>query len=160
MVLVRSAQRTLAFRAEPTGSMAGIESLHVLIASWAREIAQPAASVLTPDVGGALWLRQLRIIDLAGLCDREIAKLLKHPHRLSELILDRKPTFVQFHANAAVISGLPDSPRFKREYLPIAEAPDSVASQIAGRPIVSGIYVHRDHAPAPEVLDRWRRASR
>jgi hypothetical protein len=157
VVLVRATTRTLAFREQPPVPMSDVEAFQRRIAGWADELAVPDASVLTPDVGGALWLRRLRVIDLAGLCDAEIARLIGDPQRLAECLLARKPTFVTFHGNWAVLSGLPGLAAFERDYVPIAEAPDPLASRIAGRMIASGVYVRRAHAPDARVLERWRK---
>ncbi len=58
------------------------------------------ASLLAPDLGGTLYYSNLRVYDLAGLCDRDIAKTYYLNNQLArtKLIFEEiKPTFIHAH---------------------------------------------------------------
>ncbi|MCR9247656.1 MAG: hypothetical protein NXI31_21735 [bacterium] len=163
VALVRATDRMLNFRQNPTVPMTSILELNERFVSWAADLELPnakRASVLAADMGGALWLDKLDMMDLAGLCDPEFARLLGTPEACAEVALARKPTFIEFHSDIARRCGLPDSSAFRRDYLPIVEQEDDYATRAAGRPIRTGFYVRRALAPPPEVIDRWRQSLR
>ncbi|MFT4515907.1 MAG: hypothetical protein ACI91B_004628 [Planctomycetota bacterium] len=157
-LVARNAISITRFANEPTTPLASVAQRHLVLAAWAQQLAVADVSALVPDVGGPLWLAKLRIIDLYGLCDANIAKLLGDPDRLADHILnDRKPTFIEFHGDAAQLSGLPRSPMFRRDYLPILESAAGTEPPSLDRPATSGVYVRREYAPPPSVLAAWRR---
>jgi len=87
------------------------------------------ATVLLADVGGTLLTAELRVIDLAGLIDRDIAELRAQddPVLLAEFILtELQPTFIRIHGPWATSSGLPDEPRFTTDYAELVPGRDYV----------------------------------
>ena len=99
------------------------------------------ASLLVPDLGGTLLVSDLTVIDLAGLADREIARLRGDDERaeLADYILTRlRPTFIHIHGPWVRNSGLDRDPRLRSDYVPLVAGED---------------YVRRD-ALTPDAMTR------
>ena len=146
-LLANYALRAARFSAAPTVPLQEVQGhfdRHFPV--WASLLNRPDAEVLIPDIGGALWSGRLHIVDLAGLIDRRIGSLLGRDRRaIAELVLeDLRPTFVSMHGNHAWWSGLPEDPRFHRDYAGIATWIDSVVREERNVDIVVGHFVRRD----------------
>jgi hypothetical protein len=122
-------------------------------------------SLLTADVGGALLLDDVFIVDLGMLTDRVIADSLgeARPHadlrRFHEYILvDRKPIFLELRAYHSWIAHFDDDPRFRRDYVPIREYLDGWIRQRYGIDSWSGDYVRRDAIQENNVVLRQMQA--
>lgn len=109
------------------------------------------ASVLTPDLGGALLDSRLRVYDLAGLCDRTIAASLSRGdyERFYRYVFDEtRPTFIHTHGTFTRWSRLYESPRFAQDYVALNEVADGPAAWRAmwrgAPPAWAGDYVRRD----------------
>ncbi|MCB9884315.1 MAG: hypothetical protein H6838_02420 [Planctomycetes bacterium] len=134
--------RAARFQNDPTVPMADVEAFHARVADWAAAHSLRDISVMTADVGGALWLARHRIVDLAGLCDAEIARRIGRREDLSELVLARRPTFVELHGHFANTGNLGTSATFRDAYVPIEQAAPDAALRAPG-----SFYLRRDHAP-------------
>lgn len=147
------AARTLAFADNPT---VPLERVQVLASAY-NDLADllgagNSASILTPDLGGALLESRLRIYDLAGLCDRRIAVALSRGDRadIREYVYSElKPTFIRMHGAFVRASTLHDDPRFVRDYVAIHEDFGAPAGwdalwQAQAAPAWAGDYVRRD----------------
>lgn len=122
--------------------------------SLAHSVAEP--SLLAPDLGGLLLAAdRLRVFDLAGLCDKEIARtLMRDPRGFHDYVFERlRPSFIHAHGAWADWASLHSDPRFERDYVPLHEI-----WQPAGQPPISGEehaeplsgdYVRRSAVPAP-----------
>ncbi len=160
----RFVRRARDFTSSPTVPMQQVQGdFEATFAAWARDLPESDPTVLIPDVGGALWSNCLPVIDLGGLCDARIARLLSRGDReaLADLILtDLRPAFVGMHGHWAWDSGLPDDPRFERDYVSVWTEPDAWLSARADRPLRSGRYVRRDLDPGEATRQAWRRSAR
>jgi hypothetical protein len=89
-------------------------------------VGRPGISLLTPDMGGALFYSRMRVYDLAGLCDRVIAHTLRadRPAFLHYVFDEARPTFIHVHASWAEWADLAADPRLRRDYVAIAERHD------------------------------------
>ena len=128
----------------------------------AAELGAPRPSLLIPDLGGTLYYSKLRIYDLAGLCDKTIAKTLrKNQQGFYDYVFEAaKPTFIHTHGVWTYAAKLDEDPRFRRDYVPIREAVDSFVKQRYRVAMYSGDYVRRDALCSnPESLARLRRVS-
>lgn len=115
-------------------------------------------SVMLPDVGGALLHSKLRVHDLAGLCDRALAKALRDdPARAREYILGEvRPTFLHLVHIWAKRLDLGSDPRFERDFVALHEYSLEEDPRPAGIP--SGWYVRREAVAGKEaVLAELRR---
>lgn len=86
-------------------------------------------TLLVPDVGGTLLTSHLDVIDMAGLADREIARLLRtrEPRRVADHVFTTlRPTFVHLHPPWSLNAGLADDPRLRREYVALVTDRDWV----------------------------------
>ena len=114
-----------------------------------------ASSVLLPDVGGTLYHSSYRVVDLAGLCDRTVARTLRRDTAaFHEYIFGKvKPTFIHTHTDWSYLARLDDDPRFRRDYIPIWETPFRFMNDSVGVIVYSGDYVRRDLVNAsPEIM--------
>jgi hypothetical protein len=117
-------------------------------------------SLLLPDLGGTLYTSELKVYDLAGLCDRTIGRTLRHDQRrfYDYVFDDLKPTFIHTHHYWTAVSFLEGDPRFRRDYVPLVEYVEPQVSSAVGLPLRSGDFVRRavaDAAP-PRVLAQIR----
>lgn len=112
-------------------------------------------SFLVPDIGGTLYYSNLRIIDLAGLCDTTIAKTRRyHLSRFHEYVFEEiKPTIIHIHGYFTAVSRLDEDERFMRDYIPIRLVDDEQAKRRLGRDVLSGDFVRKDAVKAvPDKL--------
>lgn len=104
------------------------------------------ASFLTPDMGGTLYYSNLRIYDLAGLCDRTIARTRgKDQAAFYDYIFDEiKPTFIHTHGFFTAVNEFDRDDRFDDDYVAIKDYNDTYAEKWLKRPIKSGAFVRKD----------------
>lgn len=100
------------------------------------------ATAVLPDIGGVLFAsRRVRVFDLAGLCDRDFARL-QHggAEALREHLFEEvKPTFVRVHSNWTRLLQLDLDPRFAERYVEIESRIEPGLE-----PLRSGLFVRRD----------------
>ncbi len=160
---VISAGRSVAFRDTPTLPLSVVQEFGARGFNGLLDVMPSrSASLLTPDLGGVLLDSRLRIYDLAGLCDREIARSLAAPDglpRLHTYVFDTvRPTFIHTHGPFTRAARLHEDPRFARDYVAIHEntvAPPQWPAMWRGLgppPAWSGDYVRRDALAGPETL--------
>ncbi|MFQ5506418.1 MAG: hypothetical protein ACE5F1_16735, partial [Planctomycetota bacterium] len=114
-----AAMRSLAFRAQPTVPLATVErDFHRPFLELRRVLGSQLESVLIPDVGAMLYLSPLRVHDLSGLCDREIARalFLDRAGLFDEIFARRKPDLITLHGSLASWCRLGLDPRLARDY--------------------------------------------
>lgn len=147
------ASRTLDFAAAPTVPLARISAFAEGYDALAAELGPGAHTLLTPDLGGMLLQSDLRIYDLAGLCDRTIARtLMGDTAAFHEYVFETvRPTFIHVHGTWARWAALGRDPRFPRDYAVVHEAwaPGDAAPR-------AGDYVRRDAVASPERLGTLR----
>jgi hypothetical protein len=117
------------------------------------------ASFLVPDIGGTLYYSKLRIYDLAGLCDKTIARTRgKDQQRFYDYVFDSlKPTFIHTHGYFTGVSKFDDDPRFQRDYVAIKEYRDKYVERKYKASRISGNFVRRDQIEGREAqLDSLR----
>lgn len=151
------ADRSLAFSRAPTVPFARIAEFARGYEALAAQLPAGRASLLLPDLGGTLYeARRLTLVDLAGLCDRTVARtLISDRRRFHEYVFAvAQPTFVHVHGSWAGWAALHSDPRFARDYAPLHE--DWTAGE-AGEPR-AGDYVRREALTEPAALATLRAA--
>lgn len=156
--------RSLRFAADPTVPVTGpirfgAQGFNALAARLPQPPAQ--ASLLTPDLGGVLLQSDLRVYDLAGLCDPVIARALhENPGRLRDYVFDEvRPTFIHTQGAFTRAANLHEDPRFARDYVALHEGttapPDwsGLWRNSGPPPPFWGDYVRRDAVSAPGALE-------
>ncbi len=113
------------------------------------------ASVLLPDLGGTLYVSQVRIYDLGMLADKTIARtLMRDQAAFYDYVFEEaRPTFIHVHDVWSYLARLDDDPRFRRDYEPLYEYPDAWAKQRHNLTVFAGDYVRK------EVLHAGNRAA-
>lgn len=162
--------RSLSFASNPPVPLSAIHRYGAQGFDTLASIAQaPNASVLTSDLGGMLLHSKLRVIDLAGLCDKTVAKAISisgDPSRLHEYVFsETKPTFMHVVGAFVRLSRFHGDARFERDYVPIYETWDgppewrTIWKDAPTVPPFIGDYVRRDVlGDDPGRLDALRRS--
>jgi hypothetical protein len=117
--------RAQRFAERPTAPLATVARAYRPLNDMAIQLGMPHASLLMPDLGATLMYSSLRVIDLAGLCDREIGRLTHRraaPAEFSRYIIARHhPDFVHIHGWWAYISGLTKNTEFSATYINLGD---------------------------------------
>jgi hypothetical protein len=152
--------RSNSFAKDPTLPFTHIsERFALTFNDYAEFLGVSDASLLCPDLGGPLCFSRLRVYDLAGLCDRKIARLIgRDPAALREYVLgDLRPTFIHTHDYWSVLTDFPADPRFRESYAPIVESRSTWAPRHGyGGEYFDGDYVRRDAVGDPRALEALR----
>jgi hypothetical protein len=155
---ITSAPRSAAFAANPVVPLSKVEAFGADgYNRLARILGATGASLMTPDVGGALLGSTLRIYDLVGLCDVVAARTLTHDTAAFHdyVFATARPTFIHVHGGWAQWAALGADPRLQRDYAPLWE----VWASDGGSDPWSADYVRRDAlAGDPSRLAALRRA--
>ena len=141
--------RTQLFVKNPTVPLSNvINELGLPFNRAAEKLGIINGSLLIPDLGGTLYVSNLRIYDLAGLCDATIARTKGiNQNEFYDYIFDvAKPTFIHTHFPWAQQAALDVDPRFRDQYLPIRETFDTENQ------VYWGDYVRKDAAKGKEEL--------
>lgn len=147
-----SFDRTKVFSANPTVPFRLVEKEYgIRFNKYADALGLMNASVLLPDLGGTLAVSRLRVYDLAGLCDKNIARTLIHSNaEFRNYVFDEiRPSFIHSHHVWTLHAQFFGDERFRRDYVPIHEYLDASILKTTGRSIQSGDYVRR------EVIDKY-----
>jgi len=125
-----SFRHTSRFVKSPAISFASVREMTLRIAHTIEPLGSDVA-VLTPDIGGALWEKRYRVIDLAGLVDRAIGRTVgRDRQRIRDhLLKERKPEGVWLHSFWMRMTGFNADPAFAEMYAPVWEerpSPDSL----------------------------------
>jgi hypothetical protein len=151
------ARRTREFAAHPTVPFARIAQLARGYDTLAAAVGRGPYSLLTPDLGGMLFFSGLRIYDLAGLCDRTVARtLMGHRDAFHDYVFtNARPTFIHIHGTWSDWAALHGDPRFARDYVALDEewARPEGASPGEGEPW-GGDYVRREVLRGPADVPR------
>jgi hypothetical protein len=140
-----NADRSLDFALAPTVPFARIAEFGRAYDKLAAALPSGHGSLLLPDLGGTLFATtRLRLVDLAGLCDKTVARtLMDDAQAFHDYVFDDvRPKFIHVHGSWAGWAALHQDSRLARDYLPLYET--WVGGQ-AGEP-AAGDYVRRDAA--------------
>ena len=118
-------QRENLFAAHPQTPLEDVATSALKYNAFADEIGLEHPTLLLPDLGGTLLLSRARAIDVAGLCDRDVAAIYHErqpPAMLAAYILDHvKPDLIHIHDYWSYRSGLPGNPKFRMEYADLGD---------------------------------------
>jgi len=134
------------FRRAPVAPFARVMADAERFNGYAARLGLTGASVALADLGGNLYYSSLRVVDLAGLCDKTIARTLrKDTAAFHDYLFDEvKPTFIHLAGPWVHIAVLDSDERFRRDYVAIRELV-SGGSESSGEPVLRlGDYVRRD----------------
>jgi hypothetical protein len=148
-----SFHHTSKFAKSPAISFSGVREMTSRIAEVIKPLG-PGAAVLTPDIGGALWEKRYRVIDLVGLVDRELGQTVSRDRQSlrDHLLKERKPEGVWLHSFWMEATGFNSDPVFAKLYAPVWEDRPSAES-----PPTAGFYLRRDLVDiGPDGLARLR----
>jgi len=144
-----SLERTMRdFEAKPTLPMCFIaERFGNMFNQYADILDVREGTVLEPDLGGTSLTSRLRIIDMAGLVDDEIADFYHDSDMaaLREHVFEEvKPTFMHFRLYWGGVTGIATDPRLERDYVPLYIYPAPAE--------FGGDFVRRDAVTDPNLL--------
>jgi hypothetical protein len=166
--IVLTAPRSAAFAHAPTVPLVRVaENYGQRFERLGAVLGIDVPSLLAPSIGGPLLRARVRIYDLGMLCDRRIALAIGPASRqrnqaaFYDYVFDEaRPTFISTAVYYTWLARLDDDPRFRRDYVPIAEHLDRWVLAEHGVERFSGDYVRRDALGGrPEVLARLQAAN-
>lgn len=143
MVAVSGYEANL-FRRNPTVPVCAVASYAGwTVNAYASALNLRNAVIVTPDIGGSTMVSDVKVVDLAGLADAEIAKLWRRGDMsgLRTHIFDARPEFIEIHDSWSKKTGLTDDPRLASDYSPITQTSPT-----------DGLWVRRDLATALAAL--------
>lgn len=113
--------RMQTFAKRPVAPLEDVAASAWKLNELAAALALRHPTLLLPDLGGTLLLSQARVIDIAGLCDRDIGRIY-HAGRSADafahyILRDLRPDLVHIHLFWAFRSGLTRDAEFKTTYL-------------------------------------------
>jgi hypothetical protein len=144
VMIVVSGYEAMLFRRNPTVPVCAVASYAGwTVNAYASALNLRNAVIVTPDVGGSAMVSDLKVVDLAGLGDAEIAELWRRGdmYGLRTHILDARPEFIEIHDAWSKKTGLTDDPRLAVDYSPITQTSPT-----------DGLWVRRDLAAALAAL--------
>ena len=129
-------------------SMSEIAQMYSNLPEYANQLGLQDPIYLVPDIGGTSYVLDLRLVDLAGLGDVQIAHA--GDQRLIEqyLFFEKRPDFVRTHSAWTRRMGVTDMESFWQQYVPITQRKDS-------RGLIHGEFVRKDlfiSSSPPDVL--------
>jgi hypothetical protein len=167
MCLVNSAivfiPRSIKFAKNPTIPFKTIASNYgIQFNRYAEDLGISNGSLLCPDLGGTLYFSHLKVYDLAGLCDRKLAKLISgNPTDFRNYILDHlRPTFIHIHGYWSLVSGFSHDARFRESYVAIQEVPNALVDKQGHIGVYSGDYVLKAALASEKDIERLRQRIR
>jgi hypothetical protein len=146
------APRTYRFANNPTVPFEDLCRVGVKFNYYAEELEISNASLLSADLGGVLYYSKHRVYDLAGLCDRKIARLIHgasvdlRTYVLSEIC----PTFIFIHNPFLKNTGFSSDIRFSELY-------EVIETRVSGGTVCSGDYVLKTALKSGKDIERLRR---
>lgn len=142
-----SVQRSATFLQEPVVDFRWVaERYGKKLNNFADALDLKDGSALLADIGGALYCSRIRIHDLAGLCDKTIARTLRRSNGAFRdyVFHELRPTFIHTHGYWTLAARFFNDGRFSRDYVPIDENVDEWIMQKTGQQLRSGTYVRRE----------------
>ncbi|MEJ3658033.1 hypothetical protein WEH80_34220 [Actinomycetes bacterium KLBMP 9759] len=139
----------LEFTVEPTTSVCTVaEESGRMVNAYADLLGLREGSVFTADLGGSSLTSRLRVVDLAGLVDADIARLWADQDwaGFGDHVYERvRPTFIKGDDSYYFLEpGLGEDPRFARDYVEVAPSSEKTD------------YVRRDVVADPAQLTALR----
>jgi tetratricopeptide (TPR) repeat protein len=121
--------------------------------AYARAAGMKNPSILTADVGATLFESNLRVYDLAGLCNPDVVHTLKgdsqywlfqHPAFYDYVFERIRPTFISTDKFWTHVAAFELDPRFRRDYVALNAHEDNYVRRLYGVTAHSGDFVRRD----------------
>ncbi len=151
--------RTQNFMDNPTVPLAEVKAEYADRYNQLAELpGMKNATVLIPDVGAMYYYGSMRVMDAAGLTDKNIALRLRDSVALREWILEEsQPEFIHLHGRWNLLYNLSSDPRFAQRYSPLHEFSDSLFLNGRMNYFTSGDYVHvsvKERVPPEELKNK------
>ncbi len=153
-----------AFRAAPTAPLCLVaQNTGWTINSYAELVDVPDPVLAAPDIGGAALVSNLRVVDIVGLADRQIARFWAAGDIAglrTHLLRDVRPTFLTLNPDWARLTGLAVDPRLVASYDKIATSPAGVTDWVRRDALGPGdLELLRTRAAEAVVADENARRS-
>ena len=117
-------------------------------------------TLLLPDLGGTLMVSNARIVDIAGLCDRDIAQVYhanRSPEEFAQYVLRAlKPDLIHVHTYWAFRSGLNRDPEFAATYVSLGQGDYVRRSLLPAGMDEDAARSLRAHLPGPPSIAALR----
>lgn len=117
-------QRLIVFAHDPTTPLATVASVGQYFKELGARAGLEDPLLLHHDAGGTSYVANIRVLDLAGLCDRTIAREWRDRERMRQYIFEeRRPEFIYSGPYFAQRIDLEEFPEFEADYVPLPPAP-------------------------------------
>ncbi len=119
LALGYSARHAPAFRRAPPVPLQSVRELATRLDAVGRLLpGARGATVLLPDIGGALWEDRFTVVDLGGLIDRRIARTLRQENqaRFFDYVVERRPDLIWTHGYWKELADFGREARIAAEY--------------------------------------------
>jgi hypothetical protein len=122
------------FKADPTTPLATVSAIGHGFADVGARLGIDDPLLAHHDAGAIAYDRSIRLVDLGGLLDRQIARHMSDRAFLERyLLVEKRPDFVFGAQNFAIRSGFADGPAFARDY---------VRLEVVGQPLMRSYLTH------------------
>ncbi|MBD3333818.1 hypothetical protein GF356_13290 [candidate division GN15 bacterium] len=127
--------------------------------AWNEYFGWEDATLLTPDLGATLFYSDIRIYDLAGLCDPVIPRKRRwHQQEFYDYVFDSiQPTIINTWGSFTGESKFDDDPRFLQDYVGVNAHIDEYVKRVYKTERLSGVFIRKDALAGREAkLDSLR----
>lgn len=147
--MVDFVKRSRQFAARPTLSFNDVAGKHTFMFNkYAERLGISNGSIILPDLGGMLYYSDLRVYDLAGLCDKTIARTILHDHQAfyDYIFGTLKPSIIFTHPPYTDLVRFDLDDRFWQDYIPVLKYQDSQIDQGVSANLFSGVFIRKELA--------------
>lgn len=153
-------QRSRQFTAHPTISFNDVAGKYTFMFNkYAERLDIRNGSIILPDLGGMLYYSDLRVYDLAGLCDKTIARTVNHDQQaFYDYIFDTlRPSIIFTHSEFTDLARFDLDDRFRQDYVPVIEYRDSRIDPGFSADLFSGVFIRKELArDKQEIISEFR----
>lgn len=142
---VSFAQRSHRFAEHPTISFGDVADKYAFMFNTnAERLDIKNGSIILPDLGGMLYYSQLRVYDLAGLCDKTIARTLSWDQKaFYDYVFETlRPSLIFSHSEYTELTKFDLDSRFRRDYIPVVQYREPAI----GPELFSGVFIRKELA--------------
>ena len=123
-------------------SMAEVDQKYTELQGYAKQVGLSDPLYMIPDIGATSYQRNLRILDMAGLGDYQLARIHDGALLKQYLFQERRPDFILTYGQWTRRTDLTSFSAFRDNYLPIEQGKDQNGLE-------HGTYIRKDLLISP-----------
>ncbi|MHB9111297.1 MAG: hypothetical protein ACYC4D_01510 [Thermoleophilia bacterium] len=152
-------QRSHQFAYHPTISFDDVSGNAFMFNKYAERLDIRDGSIILPDLGGMLYYSDLRVYDLAGLCDKTIAKTINRDQQTfyDYVFGTLRPSIIFTHSEYTDLARFDLDDRFRQDYAPVIEYRDSHHERRLNASLFSGVFIRKELArDKQDIISEFR----